>query len=876
MNYSGIKTFISALGLTLASSLTTQAAEYVHNTNFSHGIQGWTALNGGDCLSWNKTEGADAKGAMQVVNKEANPESVWDTQVWCEFTTPLQEGPVTISYAIKCVSGTGTMRCSTSEVGHYQADQSISNSFKNITWSFTAKGGETGLCFDLGAVANTYIIDDVHVVAGSSGNGCTPDLHVEGNQMKDPQGNTVVLHGVMDTPSMWFNSNRWSGGYNDNGVVNAIAYFNKIFDAITDNAQGAYCNVFRLHMEPAWLRKDKADSSTESNLASTYDRDKVKYYLEKLFIPIAKNANAHGLYVIMRPPGVCPGDIQVGDEYQKYLLDVWDIVSSNAEVKANSGWLSIELANEPIRVKDQYGNRSTTTDWGPANGPAKTDFFQPIINKIRSNGFKGIVWVPGEGYQSSYESYALYPISDSNYGFAVHVYPGWYGNDDNKYSGESFISNFESQVPGVTSKPVVVTEIDWSPGSIKYDENGQPVKKYDGNYETVNYGTWGTASTSKWGNAYKAMKDHFGNISMTLTSTDDYVDMETFLKTGKVQASFLDKQYPDEACGVACFNWYKEYSTVNVPSCDDGYVTVKLNSQSDKALTTDELSFKATVNSGRAISNVAFYDNYDLIEKISGAPYNVSLNLTKGKHVIKAYATDVMGLRAVDSVTIVVNMPQGPFNGVAHNIPGKIEVEDFDEGGEGFAYHDSDEENHENSTYREGEGVDVKTDEMLGTRIGWTSTGEWLEYTVNVAKTAIYTWKMNVSTDNDNASFHFLLDDEDITEIVNVPSTGDWNTLAEIKGTTTELKEGKHILKLYIDNQYFDIDWFSFEEISSTEVKDIRDVPTGDYEVLNLLGQKIGQLSVNGTENSQLQSFVNQPVLLKPETGNKVYKVIVR
>ena len=37
---------------------------------------------------------------------------------------------------------------------------------------------------------------------------CTPDLHVDGKYLKDPNGNIVNLHGVMDTPSMWFNSDR--------------------------------------------------------------------------------------------------------------------------------------------------------------------------------------------------------------------------------------------------------------------------------------------------------------------------------------------------------------------------------------------------------------------------------------------------------------------------------------------------------------------------------------------------------------------------------------------------------------------------------------------------------------------------------------------
>ena len=119
------------------------------------------------------------------------------------------------------------------------------------------------------------------------------------------------------------------------------------------------------------------------------------------------------------------------------------------------------------------------------------DYFQPIVNIIRANGFKGIIWIPGTGYQSQYQRYASYPINDSNYGYAVHVYPGWYGASDTSYEHQSFIKNFKAQVPVVTSNPVLVSEIDWSPevaGSGKYNEFGQWVAS--------NMGTWGTASTS--------------------------------------------------------------------------------------------------------------------------------------------------------------------------------------------------------------------------------------------------------------------------------------------------------------------------------------------------------------------------------------------
>ncbi|MBR4839656.1 MAG: carbohydrate-binding protein [Paludibacteraceae bacterium] len=629
--------------------------------------------------------------------------------------------------------------------------------------------------------------------------GCTPDLHVEGNQLRDPYGNPVVLHGVMDTPSMWFNNDRWSswdlGGYVPAATPRARAYFTKIFDAITATSQGAYCDVFRLHMEPSWLRKEGADSKgLENDMAINYDRDKVKLYLEELFLPIAEDANAHGLYVIMRPPGVCPDDIQVGDDYQKYLMDVWDIVSQNEKVKEYAGWMSLELANEPVRVKDANGNRPTDGAWGPANGPAKTDFFQPIIDKIRSNGFTGVIWVPGEGYQSSYESYVNYPIRDDNFGYAVHVYPGWYGNDDTNANAQTFISNFQKQVPGVTSKPIVITEIDWSPGSIAYDENGQPKKKYDGNYETENFGTWGTASTSKWGTAFKTMKDHFGNISMTLTSTDDYLDMSYFMESGVARPSFSNKPNPDEGCSYACWNWYKEYAANNNITCKEPV--------------------------------------------------------------------------------------QEPFHGTAMQVPGKIEAEDFDEGGEGISFHDEERLNNGNSDYRKGYGVDVK-DEDGNIRLGWTVKDEWLEYTVNIQETARYLITALVSTDNDEASFHFLLDDEVITDEIKATNTGDWNTLVEVSAETKELPAGEHVLKLYIDNSFFDIDWFKLELLNLTGVDEmaIETVPVGRYWVNNALGQRVGDLTLEqfSALPEQLSLYgANSILFLQSVDSGRVYKVKAR
>ena len=381
-----------------------------------------------------------------------------------------------------------------------------------------------------------------------------PGLRVEGKNLVDSEGKTVVLHGVMDTPNRYFNGNRWGmGGYEVGDVTPCLNYFEKMFTAITDKNQGAYCTVFRLHMDPCWTNYE-APAGTQENNIQYFSERRYEIFLSRLYVKLVQKALAHGLYVIVRPPGVCPQNIKVGDEYQAYLKKVWKRFASNATIQKNAGQVSIELANEPINVLLANGSKSDK---------ALHDFFQPVVDEIRATGFKEIIWVPGAGYQSKHQDYVKHPITDTenNFSYAVHVYSGWYGNmTDKNCDHNTFIKNFQAQVPMVTSKPIMVTEIDWSPED--------PDKASEGHYNewgqwtAPNLGTWATGSTSKWGLAWKAVHDHFSNIGMTITHPQEYYDIDEYLKTGKVQPGLQNAKKHnlfEECCSYACFNWYKDW-----------------------------------------------------------------------------------------------------------------------------------------------------------------------------------------------------------------------------------------------------------------------------------------------------------------------------
>lgn len=385
-----------------------------------------------------------------------------------------------------------------------------------------------------------------------------PTLHVEGRWLVDQHGNHVVLHGVMDTPSAWFNNGRWGWSYDDAGLQRCLDYFEKCFTAY----ESTKCTVFRLHLEPAWTNDDSytyangidqpaSEAQGEADIRH-FNPNRLKSYLTSLYVPLMTKALNHGQYVVVRPPGVCPKNLKVGDYYQKYLLEVWDIVTQNTTILQKAGQISLELANEPVNVK----NANDQDD-----AKALHDYFQPIVDKIRANGFTGIIWIPGTGYQSNYRSYASWPIEGYNIGYAVHDYPGWYNSSDDNPSPTNKINSFHDAVPVVDTNPIIITEVDWSPvkepktpkknqdGSIQYNEMGQIV------YE--NLGTWATGSTSKWGKAFKAVLDKFGNISMTLTHPHEYIDLDKMLQ-GTIEPAFDGNP---EACGKACMDWYADYYT---------------------------------------------------------------------------------------------------------------------------------------------------------------------------------------------------------------------------------------------------------------------------------------------------------------------------
>ena len=169
------------------------------------------------------------------------------------------------------------------------------------------------------------------------------------------------------------------------------------------------------------------------------------------------------------------------------------------------------------------------------------------------------------------------------------------------------------------------------------------------------------------------------------------------------------------------------------------------------------------------------------------------------------------------SAQLVVNPKRTPFgNGVAPwPIPGRIEVENFDAGGEGIAYHDADVSNNGGQYRSEGVDIEGTTDDGGGYDIAYTTGGEWLRYTVDVASTGLYTLGARVASAQPGGFFHAEVDGKNVTGIMKITNTWWWQNWTTLNSPSFTISAGRHDLRLVFDGngEPGNLNWLDVEPV---------------------------------------------------------------
>jgi alpha-glucosidase len=151
------------------------------------------------------------------------------------------------------------------------------------------------------------------------------------------------------------------------------------------------------------------------------------------------------------------------------------------------------------------------------------------------------------------------------------------------------------------------------------------------------------------------------------------------------------------------------------------------------------------------------------------------------------------------------------YTGTPATIPGTIQTENYDKGGQAVAYNDFDTTN-DGGQYRPTEGVDIEacTDAGGGYDVGWTNPGEWIKYTVNVLTPGTYTLTARVASPNTGDKFHVKIDGTNISGNITAPNTGGWATWGSTSVTTPALVSGGKTMSILMDSAGYNINYLTF------------------------------------------------------------------
>ena len=276
------------------------------------------------------------------------------------------------------------------------------------------------------------------------------------------------------------------------------------------------------------------------------------------------------------------------------------------------------------------------------------------------------------------------------------------------------------------------------------------------------------------------------NLKFGISDAQTYHWLHAMNAIGSVDASITSNHplavaFTDDS-GTTTYTAHNYSNNAISVSFSDGYV---LEASANKLTTSRDLDISGSLRSdfdqayvggsvrltydttSTNIDRVEFYDGTTLISSDTSAPFEAqATNLGLGIHGMyaKVYVGAEFGLSNNISIQVGEQIPYAS----AHIIPGTIQAGHFDSYeagvGQNIAYYDSSQNN--DGDTRTDEYVDTVLDNNEGAIIGWTTAGEWLEYTVNVQNPGMYSIELRYASGNPNGGgpMQFKLDGESVSD----------------------------------------------------------------------------------------------------------------
>jgi hypothetical protein len=191
----------------------------------------------------------------------------------------------------------------------------------------------------------------------------------------------------------------------------------------------------------------------------------------------------------------------------------------------------------------------------------------------------------------------------------------------------------------------------------------------------------------------------------------------------------------------------------------------------------------------------------------SGRPARLRFPKILAALTVAALSSAVM----VGAHSVASAAAEGPYGGTAAAVPGTVQAENYDTGGQGVAYNVTSVNGTGNSYRSDGVDLETTTDTGGGYDLGWTAGGQWFKYTVNVATAGTYTVGLRLAAPSavTDALHIASASGTNLSGNVNAPATGGYQAWTTVNVSVT-LPAGTQTLTVDQDNAGWNINYLTF------------------------------------------------------------------
>ena len=601
---------------------------------------------------------------------------------------------------------------------------------------------------------------------------------------------------------------------------------------------------------------DISKSSLQSVMAKIQDALKIPMYITELDINIENNeqqkAQYQNIFPLMWEADYCAGVTIWGYVYGSTWVDHSGLYRDGAERPAMT-WLKEYMATDAAKnAKSPFPGMKkeasiyvkpasiTVTKGEPVPITVRASMRTKTIDYIELYVNDDLVATLTEApYETEYV-----PVTNGKYNLKAVVY----ADDGTTYERLSGFTAYNPRMPHKTIElpgTIQAEDFDEGPKGIAYQDSDNNAEGDGNNYRSDGTGVdivtgnggyaIGYTSSGEWleytvnvkeagvytYTAYVSSGTTGSSFSLSLNDNDNLTDLTGTISVPQTGSNDWGTYTTINGRFKVSLNEGRQIIRLNITgsSCNidkivlnriDYNEKIKLSISSEPVVVNGSTTIKVDVNDDEvSIASVKLYQGTSLLKTFTQAPYEYVFKPSKrGNYTFQAVATDVDGGQS-DIITYSLKVSE-PFRGTPIEIPGTIQIEDFDRGGEGVAFHDSDSDDEGDANYRtDNGGVDLKA-RNGGIVIGNTADGEWLEYTVNVVTAGNYTYSVTASSGVTGSGFQIGIVNNGVNNIckVNIPQTGDnsWSNYQSVTGDLGYLDAGLQILRVTIDGSYCNID----------------------------------------------------------------------